>query len=68
MKVDDIREVHDNLINGNRRDMVDNIDNYGLYDFWDDYGNFLAQLYIKPDDQYQYFRDATISYFRISER
>ena len=64
-----ISTVHDSLLNGQRRQMVEQIDEYGYeYDFWKDYSNFLKSLYVDIDACYQYFEDATVSYFRIKGR
>jgi len=32
-----IETIHESLVNGNRAQMVNQIDEYGLYDFWADY-------------------------------
>lgn len=60
--------IHESLVNGQRRQMVKQIDEYGLYDFWADYKRFLKSLYVEENAQYEYFSDATISYFRIKNR
>jgi CRISPR/Cas system CSM-associated protein Csm2 small subunit len=65
-----LQEVHASLINGNRRQMVEQIDaNFILYDFWKEYLDFL-----KEDCGYDntiafvHFADAVISYHRIKGR
>jgi hypothetical protein len=59
-------DIHESLVNGQRRQMVKQIDEYG-HDFWNDYAVFLNDLYdITP--RLIYFQDATISYFRIKNR
>ena len=63
-----LEQIHESLINGNRRQMVEQIDKYGLYDFWDDYKRYLSDLYINLSTVLNYFTDATISYFRIKNR
>ena len=65
---DEIQNIHVNLINGNRRDCVKLIDEYGLYDFWDDYRTFLADVCTDDSERFSYFADMTISYFRIKNR
>jgi hypothetical protein len=64
----DINEIHESLVNGQRRQMVEQIDRYGCYDFWDDYNNYLKDIYCERGDRYMYFSDAVISYFRIKGR
>ncbi len=59
--------IHESLVNGNRQQMVEQIDSYGLYDFWADYKDYLRNMYdLKL--ALEYFTDATISYFRIKNR
>ena len=61
-----IETIHESLVNGNRRQMVKQIDEYGTYDFWSDYRSYLNDLYIEEGGgKYGYFTDAVISYFRI---
>ena len=63
-----ISEIHESLVNGQRRQMVEQINEYGNYDFWKDYSNYLKSTYEEIDACYQYFEDATISYNRITGR
>ena len=64
-----LTEIHTSLINGQRRQMVNLIQEYGLYDFWNDYRDLLTVIFGKNTaQQYGYFTDATISYFRITNR
>jgi hypothetical protein len=62
-----IEIIHESLVNGQRRQMVEQIDEYGLYDFWDDYKMHLNNLY-DANSAYEYFTDAVISYHRIKNR
>ena len=62
-----IKDVHESLLNGQRRQMVNQIDQYGS-DFWADYMYELRDLSYEQADQFRYFSDATISYFRIKNR
>jgi CRISPR/Cas system CSM-associated protein Csm2 small subunit len=69
-KQERLQEVHASLINGNRRQMVEQINaNFILYDFWKEYLDFL-----KEDCGYDssialiHFSDAVISYHRIKGR
>ena len=61
-----IEEIHNSLVNGQRKQMVTQIDAYGLYDFWSDYVDFLGEN--SMSNQYVWFADAVISYHRIKER
>ncbi len=63
----ELEEILNSLINGQRRQMVLQIEDYGLYDFWADFKGYLSELY-SEESQYKYFTDATISYFRITNR
>ena len=60
--------IHESLVNGNRQQMVEQIKEYGLYDFWGDYVMYLQELYESDTSRYAYFADATKSYFRITNR
>ena len=62
----DIETIHESLVNGKRQQMVDQIKEYGLYDFWCDYENYLMEI---GDEQntLRFFTDATISYFMLTD-
>jgi len=62
-----LEEIHLSLVNGQRNQMVSQIKEYGLYDFWADYSYYLENLY-NTEAQHSYFKDATISYFRIENK
>ena len=64
----DISDIHESLVNGQRRQMVSQIDEYGLYDFFNDYKTYLNDLYQHESSAYIYFTDATVSYFRIKNK
>lgn len=61
----DIQTIYDSLINGQRRQMVDQILEYGLYDFWGDYKMFLSE-FCYDEIAYEQFTDVVISYFKIT--
>lgn len=67
MKTKKLDVIHESLINGQRKQMVAQIEDYGLYDFWEDYKEYLQSIY-STDAVLSYFSDATISYFRIKNR
>lgn len=60
-----IELIDDSLLNGQRRQMVEYIDEYGVGGFWADYKAWLCRTVSTKADQLYYFTDATISYFRI---
>ena len=45
--------------------MCAQIKEYGLYDFWADYHEYLFNTYVDEKVRYEDFADATISYHRI---
>jgi len=63
-----MEQIHMSLVNGQRQQMVDQINEYGLYDFFYDYVTYLDSLYSETDARWNYFTDATISYHRITNR
>jgi hypothetical protein len=62
-----IEEIHENIINGNRRDAVKLMDEYGD-DFFSEYARYLDEIYGSWEVEYYYFKDAVLSYFRIQRR
>jgi hypothetical protein len=66
MKIE-ILEIQESFINGQNKQAVKQIDEYGLYDFWEDYYDYLNGLY-DEDGQLEYFTNATIIYFRLKNR
>lgn len=65
MKQKQIEAIHESLVNGQRKQMVEQIDEYGVYDFWYDYRNYLCMLCETLGLVFDYFTDAAISYHRI---
>ena len=68
----EIQEIHENIINGNRRDAVKMIDEYGT-DFFSEYRQYLIDLFDDTDPSqthaaFIHFTDAVLSYFRIKGR
>lgn len=68
LKHEQLEEIHKSLVNGQRKQMVGQIDEYSLYDFWDDYGRYLCDLCIEESAAFEYYRDAVVSYHRIKNR
>jgi len=62
-----ITEIHTSLVTGQKKQMVAQIEEYGLYEFWTDYKEYVTTHYGIPGIL-EYFTDATISYFRIKNR
>jgi hypothetical protein len=62
-----VEGIHDNLINGQRRQMVEQINEYGMYQFWEDFKEYLDMMYTK-EKAYKIFSDGVISYHRIKGR
>ena len=60
-----IEEIHNSLVNGQRKQMSDQIKEYGE-EFWNDYANFLSHTGAPVETVSSYFTDATISFFRIN--
>ena len=63
-----IETIHDSLVNGQRRQMVEQVDEYGTYDFWNDYSLYLDNLYEDCKSKYFYFHDSAVSYHHIKNR
>ena len=63
-----LETIHASHVNGQMRQLVEQIDDYGLYEFWADYRDYLSNLYKETESQLDYFTSATIAYFRIKNR
>ena len=76
MKADEVHEVYKSFLNGQGRQAVEQIDAYGLYDFWADYAKWLADTYggeytdggRLPGQASDRFVEAVITYHRIKHR
>ena len=66
-KAEQIEEIHLSLVNGQRKQMTEQIDEYGLYDFFEDYSQYL-NIYEHCHSKYNYFLDCVVSYHRIKNR
>lgn len=61
--------IHESLINGQRRQMVDQINaHFIMYDFWKKYLEFLDDCGYNKENILDYFSDAVISYHRLTGR
>ena len=63
--MDEMENIFDSLVNGQGRQMVEQIDAENLYDFWDDFHNYLLGLYGFNESTHKYFSQAVITYHRI---
>jgi len=57
-----IETIHESYINGQRKQMVAQIDEYGPL-FWEDYRYYLTDFL--PSDQRKYFMNVTVTYHKI---
>ena len=62
----ELTEIHESQLNGQRKQMVKQINEYGLYDFFADYHEYLFDTYVSDKARYEYFADLVISYHRIT--
>ena len=64
-----IYDILNSLMNGQRKQMTKQIDEYGLYDFWEDFKNYLQETNLySTDPQNDWFADCVISYHRIKNQ
>ena len=68
MTTQEVEQIHLSLINGQRKQMVEQIDEGCLYEFFDKYRDYLEMLYTSQEAWYKYFTDCVISYHRIKNR
>lgn len=62
-----IEQIHESLVNGQRKQMVKQINAYEPAQFWPDYINYLNELY-SMETAYGFLKDAIVSYSRITGR
>ena len=60
-----IEDIHNSIVNGQRKQAVKQMDEYGVYDFVDDYAEYLGAIY-SPLACFEYLKQATSSYFKIN--
>jgi len=68
MKHKELQYIHESLINGQRRQMVQEIDRYGPSQFFADYIVHLNAKYVTAEARWNYYTDVVVSYFRIKGR
>jgi len=67
MKYEEIETIHMSLVNGQRKQMAAQMEEYGMYDVFSDYSNYLLDTQ-SMTDAYSYLADAVNSYFKIKNR
>lgn len=69
MNIGGLFSIHESISDGQRKQMADQIDEYGLYDFWADYKHYLMAVCSLPcEEAFEHYTDAAISYHRIRYR
>lgn len=63
-----IEEIHESLINGQRKQAVSQIQECGVCNFWEEYKHYLESTYGDYKTVFKYFSDMTISYHRVTNR
>jgi hypothetical protein len=66
--LEQIIEIHESMENGQRKQAVEQMQDYLMYDFFADYANYLTTLYEDAETREQYIIDAASSYFRITNK
>lgn len=63
-----IIDIYSSLVNGQRRQMVQQIDEYGPCDFWPDFQAYLKETTATDKEAFDIYADACKSYSRIKAR
>ena len=63
-----INEIHQSMENGQRKQAVEQMKAYSMYDFFADYNTFLTANYEDVETTKNFILDAANSYFRITNR
>jgi hypothetical protein len=61
-----LEDIHNSLVNGQKKQMVEQIKEHGVYDFFSEYKIYLLDLYCEHT-AFKYFSDAVISFHRIEK-
>jgi hypothetical protein len=67
-QLEQINEIHESMLNGQRQQAVKQMQNYSMYDFFADYNTFLEANYTDDKEIKNFILDAANSYFRITNR
>ena len=63
--INSISDIHESMVNGQRKQAVDQIRQYSG-DFWQDYYEYLLDIHpCNAVKQYMYYRDITITYLKL---
>ena len=63
-----LEKIHESFANGQGKQAVELIDEYGLYDFWDHYAEYMQAIYQMYEYRYRVFKRAAVTYHRIKNR
>lgn len=63
-----INAIHDSMINGQRKQAVKQMQDYSMYNFFEDYSTYLRANYRDVEQREAFILDAANSYFRITNR
>jgi hypothetical protein len=58
-------EIHDSIVNGQKKQMVDMIKTYGP-DFWKMYMLYLKGYYFDDGEEYRHFSNAVLVFHRLT--
>ena len=67
MKTEKLENIHLSIVNGQNKQANQQIKEYGLYDFFDDYAGYLFDLYAALA-AFEYLRTAINIHMRIENR
>ena len=68
MKIKKLQKIHNSLVNGQRKQMTEQIKEYGTYDFFNDYAEFLKNSGHNKSMYMAYYTDCVVSFHRILNR
>jgi hypothetical protein len=66
-KLEKIEQIHESLFNGQSKQAVEQMKEYGMYDFFDDYGMWLEDI-ANCEDELAYFQTAVNVFMRLEYR
>ena len=69
LKSEALEQIHKSFVNGQNKQGVELIDgNCTMYDFWEDYKNYLEENFLTDDAKHHHFSRVVIAYHRIKNR
>ncbi len=60
-----IEAIHESFINGQKKQAVEQMNAYGMTEFFSDYTDYLGSVY-GPEKAFAHLKDACVSYHRIN--